>query len=598
MVRTTDEATSGHRCTGTRVPRVEDTSPLTGTGTYLVIVVRPDLRRACLVRDPVARLRIAAVDVPEALPHEGVPDVSVARDLDPGVREQRYTVDGRDTRRPPLAESEVRFVGDYDDLPPVADHATALKAAGSGRSPQSDNLPGQSTGRPMADLDPVLGGTPLLVSVTVHQQSCAPEPMESRGIVAATRCGARTCRRRTPTGCLTTTSPRTRTNRLRRSPVTRPSGGSRDRTSPGDTISAAAPVTRVSRPLTPPRSRARRARRSASSAQGRSTSTRGRPCGNSLETTVVQPAVSAQPGDQVSPLSSPPDRIQTNPTMESRYLMPGRVEGKVAFITGAARGQGRSHAVRLAEEGADIIAVDVCKQLDGVTFRMSTPEDLEETVSQVQKLGRRIHAVQADVRDHDALKAAVDDGVAEFGRLDIVVANAGLGSTGATLDVMDEKTWRDMIDVNLTGVWLSTRVSTPHIVAGARGGSVILTSSVGGLKGYPNIGHYIAAKHGVVGLMRTMAEELGPHNIRVNTLHSTQVNTPMVMHEDTYRMFRPDLENPTADDFAAVSQSMHVLPTPWVESLDISNAVLFLASDESRFVTGVTLPIDAGALLK
>ncbi|MFE2062912.1 mycofactocin-coupled SDR family oxidoreductase [Streptomyces sp. NPDC059467] len=278
--------------------------------------------------------------------------------------------------------------------------------------------------------------------------------------------------------------------------------------------------------------------------------------------------------------------------------MPGRVEGKVAFITGAARGQGRSHAVRLAEEGADIIAVDVCKQLDGVTFSMSTPEDLEETVNQVQKLGRRIHAVQADVRDHDALKAAVDDGVAEFGRLDIVVANAGLGSDGATLDAMAEQTWRDMIDVNLTGVWLSTKVSTPHIVAGGRGGSVVLTSSVGGLKAYPNIGHYIAAKHGVVGLMRTLAIELGAENIRVNSLHTTQVSTPMVMHEATYRMFRPDLENPTVDDFAAVSQGMHILPTPWVEPLDVSNAVVFLASDESRFITGVTLPIDAGALLK
>ncbi|MFC8519376.1 mycofactocin-coupled SDR family oxidoreductase [Streptomyces sp. NPDC057257] len=278
--------------------------------------------------------------------------------------------------------------------------------------------------------------------------------------------------------------------------------------------------------------------------------------------------------------------------------MPGRVEGKVAFITGAARGQGRSHAVRLAEEGADIIAIDVCRQLDGVTFPMSTPEDLEETARQVEKLGRRIHAVQADVRDHDALKAAVGDGVAEFGRLDIVVANAGLGSDGATLDAMEEKTWRDMIDVNLTGVWLSTKVSTPHIVAGGRGGSVVLTSSVGGLKGYANIGHYIAAKHGVVGLMRTLAGELGAHGIRVNSLHPTQVNTPMVMHEGTYRMFRPDLENPTVDDFAAVSQGMHMLPTPWVEPLDISNAVLFLASDEARFITGVTLPIDAGALLK
>ncbi|MER6523844.1 mycofactocin-coupled SDR family oxidoreductase [Streptomyces sp. NPDC001508] len=278
--------------------------------------------------------------------------------------------------------------------------------------------------------------------------------------------------------------------------------------------------------------------------------------------------------------------------------MSGRVAGKVAFITGAARGQGRSHAVRLAEEGADIIAVDVCKQLDGVQFPMSTPEDLEETVNRVQKLGRRIIAVQADVRDHDALRSAVDHGVAELGRLDIVVANAGLGSDGSRLDAMSEKTWRDMIDVNLTGVWLTTKVATPHLLAGGRGGSVVLTSSVGGLRGHANIGHYIAAKHGVVGLMRTLAWELGEHGIRVNSLHPTQVNTPMVMHEGTYRMFRPDLENPTVDDFAAVSQGMHLLPTPWVEPLDISNAVLFLASEEGRFVTGVTLPVDAGAMLK
>jgi SDR family mycofactocin-dependent oxidoreductase len=278
--------------------------------------------------------------------------------------------------------------------------------------------------------------------------------------------------------------------------------------------------------------------------------------------------------------------------------MTGRVEGKVAFITGAARGQGRSHAVRLAEEGADIIAVDICAPLAGVSFPMSTPADLDETVAQVKALGRRIHAVVADVRDPDALKAVVDDGVTQFGRLDIVVANAGIGSDGTTLDKMTEPIWQDTIDINLTGVWRTAKVSIPHIIAGGRGGSIILTSSVGGLKAYPHIGHYIAAKHGVVGLMRTLAVELGAHGIRVNSVHPTQVNTPMVMHEGTYRMFRPDLENPTVDDFAAVSQSMHILPTPWVEPHDISNAVLFLASDEGRFVTGATLPIDAGAMLK
>lgn len=278
--------------------------------------------------------------------------------------------------------------------------------------------------------------------------------------------------------------------------------------------------------------------------------------------------------------------------------MTGRLEGKVAFVTGAARGQGRSHAVRLAEEGADIIAIDVCKQIEGVQFPMSTPEDLDETVRQVKELGRRIVATPADVRDHDALKAAVDQGVAELGRLDIVCANAGLGSDGDLMAEMTAETWQNTIDVNLTGVWQTAKVSIPHLIAGGRGGSIVLTSSVGGLRGHAHIGHYIAAKHGVIGLMRTLAWELGPHNIRVNSVCPTQVNTPMVMHEGTYRMFRPDLENPTVDDFAAVSQSMHLLPTPWVEPRDISNAIVYLSSDEGRFVTGVALPIDAGALLK
>ncbi|WP_330255256.1 mycofactocin-coupled SDR family oxidoreductase [Nocardia sp. NBC_00565] len=278
--------------------------------------------------------------------------------------------------------------------------------------------------------------------------------------------------------------------------------------------------------------------------------------------------------------------------------MAGRVEGKVAFITGAARGQGRSHAIRLAAEGANIIAIDVCKQLDGVNIPMSTPDDLAETVAQVKALGREIVAVEGDVRDLAAMQAVVDDGVRQFGRLDIVVANAGLASDGDRMDEMSEKTWRDMIDVNLTGVWMTTRVSIPHIVATGEGGSIILTSSVGGLRGAPNIGHYVTAKHGMLGIMRTLAMELGDKSIRVNTICPTQVATPMLLNEGTYRMFRPDLEHPTVDDFAAVSRMMHVLPTPWVEAEDISNAVLFLASAESRYITGVALPVDAGCMLK
>jgi NAD(P)-dependent dehydrogenase (short-subunit alcohol dehydrogenase family) len=192
----------------------------------------------------------------------------------------------------------------------------------------------------------------------------------------------------------------------------------------------------------------------------------------------------------------------------------------------------------------------------------------------------------------------VDDGVAQLGRLDIVVANAGIGNGGKPLAETDEQTWQDMIDVNLTGVWLTTKAAIPHMIAGGRGGSIVLTSSVGGLKAHPNVGNYVAAKHGVVGIMRTLALELAQHRIRVNSVHPTQVNTPMVMNESTFRMFRPDLENPTRDDFAPISQMINVLPVPWVEPEDISNAVLFLSSDEGRYITGVPLPIDAGALIK
>ncbi|BBZ12149.1 mycofactocin-coupled SDR family oxidoreductase [Mycobacterium branderi] len=278
--------------------------------------------------------------------------------------------------------------------------------------------------------------------------------------------------------------------------------------------------------------------------------------------------------------------------------MAGRVEGKVAFITGAARGQGRSHAVRLAQEGADIIAVDICKQIDSVQIPLSTPEDLAETADLVKGLNRRIYTAEVDVRDYDALKAAVDAGVEQLGRLDIIVANAGIGNGGATLDKTSERDWTDMIDVNLSGVWKSVKAGVPHILAGGRGGSIILTSSVGGLKAYPHTGHYVAAKHGVVGLMRTFAVELGQHMVRVNSVHPTNVNTPLFLNEQTMKLFRPDLENPGPDDMKVVAQMMHTLPIGWVEPEDISNAVLFLASDESRYITGVTLPVDAGSCLK
>ena len=279
--------------------------------------------------------------------------------------------------------------------------------------------------------------------------------------------------------------------------------------------------------------------------------------------------------------------------------MGGRVEGKVAFITGAARGQGRSHAVRLAEEGADIIAIDVCKRISSnAEIPAAGPDDLAETADLVKNLNRRIVTAEVDVRDYDALKAAVDSGVEQLGRLDIIVANAGIGNGGQTLDKTSEADWTDMIDVNLSGVWKTVKAAVPHLISGGRGGSIILTSSVGGLKAYPHTGHYIAAKHGVVGLMRTFAVELGAQNIRVNSVHPTNVNTPLFMNEGTMKLFRPDLENPGPDDMAVAAQFMHVLPIGWVEPVDISNAVLFLSSDESRYVTGLPMTIDAGSMLK
>jgi SDR family mycofactocin-dependent oxidoreductase len=275
----------------------------------------------------------------------------------------------------------------------------------------------------------------------------------------------------------------------------------------------------------------------------------------------------------------------------------GRVAGKVAFITGAARGQGRSHAVRLAQEGADIIAVDVCADMPGMPYPGATEADLAETAKQVEALDRRIVAARADVRDYGALKAALDDGVAQLGRLDIVSANAGIGSSPHAAQDLAESTWQDMIDVNLTGVWHTAKAAIPHLIA-AGGGALVLTSSAAGLQAYPGVGHYVSAKHGVVGLMRTLALELAPHSIRVNSIHPTQVDTIMIQNEATWRLFRPDLEHPTRADFEPASQEMNALPIPWVDPVDISNALLFLASDEARYITGVPLPVDAGCLVK
>jgi (+)-trans-carveol dehydrogenase len=273
-----------------------------------------------------------------------------------------------------------------------------------------------------------------------------------------------------------------------------------------------------------------------------------------------------------------------------------RVMGKVALVTGAARGQGRSHAVRLAEEGADIIAVDICATTTPM-FDGATDEDLAETVRWVEKLGRRIVSSRVDVRDFEALKSAVDSGVAELGRLDIIVANAGTISYSNALTLPEEE-WDAVVDINLKGVWHTLKAAVPHIIDGGAGGSVILTSSNAGHKGLLNMAHYAASKHGVEGLMKVFALELATHSIRVNTVCPTAVNTDMVRNQRMYDVFRPDLTEPTVEDCKQALRDLNLLPTPWIEPIDVSNAVLYLASDEARFVTGSSMLVDAGSLAK
>jgi len=274
----------------------------------------------------------------------------------------------------------------------------------------------------------------------------------------------------------------------------------------------------------------------------------------------------------------------------------GRVAGKVALVTGAARGQGRSHAIRLAEEGADIIAIDIAGPVEHVSGPPATPDDLAITAKEVEAVGRRIVSIQADVRDQRALDAAVANGLEQFGKIDVVSANAGSINYGPLAGVAEEQ-WQTLLDVNLTGVFHTAKATIPALIAAGPGSSLILTASVGGLKGAAGSGAYIASKHGVIGLMRTLAIELAAHQVRVNAVAPGNVNTDMLLNEDTMRRFLPDEPNPTREQFAEVAGAFHTMEIPWVEPRDISNAVLFLASDEARYITGVALPIDAGALL-
>lgn len=279
--------------------------------------------------------------------------------------------------------------------------------------------------------------------------------------------------------------------------------------------------------------------------------------------------------------------------------MTGRLAGKVAFITGAARGQGRNHAVRMAEQGADIIAVDICEQIDTVTpfYPLATSDELEETVKAVEATGQRIVARKADVRDLDGLQTAFDEGVEQLGRIDIVVANAGIATYGKSWEITPEM-WKDMIDVNLTGVFHTAKVAIPKLIEQGEGGSMVFTSSIGGLKGVQHVAHYVSAKHGIVGLMRTMSNELAPHKVRVNTVHPTNVATMMIQNPGTYSMFVPDDPEPTEEKAIPGMLGLNSLEVPWVECDDITNAILYLTSDDGRYVTGTTMTVDAGAFAK
>jgi SDR family mycofactocin-dependent oxidoreductase len=279
----------------------------------------------------------------------------------------------------------------------------------------------------------------------------------------------------------------------------------------------------------------------------------------------------------------------------------GRVQGKVAFITGAGRGQGRSHAVRLAEEGADIIAVDVCHDIDSLAYSLATPDDLKETARLVEAQDRRIVTVEADVRERAQLVAAIERGIAELGKLDIVVAQAGIIGQKSEQPL---QAWADVFDTNFIGIVNAIHAALPHLQAGA---SIIATGSTAAyMQTLPmqKVGtdsggiSYMVAKRAVSSFVHDLARELAPRSIRANVVHPTNVNTPMLQSEPMYRSFRPDLENPTREDATPAFGSQQAMPVPWVEPVDISNAVVYLASDLGRYVTGTQLRVDAGSAVK
>jgi SDR family mycofactocin-dependent oxidoreductase len=280
-----------------------------------------------------------------------------------------------------------------------------------------------------------------------------------------------------------------------------------------------------------------------------------------------------------------------------------RFHGKTAVITGAARGQGRSHAVRLATEGADVIALDICHDIDTVAYDLATPADLEETERLVAEQGRRVVTAEVDVRDAEALTRAIAEGARQLGGVDVVLANAGIGLMDANADA--RAAFRDQLDINLVGVWNTVQAAAPLMIEQGRGGAIVLTSSAFGLIGRGGDGSggsdgYVASKHGVVGLMRTFATWLAPHGIRVNCVNPTGVATRMVLNPAVEALFGggPGDDGAPAPDPKPVDDVTNLFDVPLVEVQDVTAAVAFLASDEARYVTGVALPVDAGMLVR
>jgi len=275
----------------------------------------------------------------------------------------------------------------------------------------------------------------------------------------------------------------------------------------------------------------------------------------------------------------------------------GQLDGKVAFITGVARGQGRSHALTLAREGANIIGLDLCAKPTTTAYDGATEEDLQETVRLVKESGADIVAEIADTRDYDQVKAVFDRGVEQFGRVDIVIPNAGICSGAKTWEITP-RDWSEMIDINLNGVFHTVKAAIPTLISQQQGGSIVFIGSTEALKGAENISSYAASKHGVTGLMTSLSRELGQYNIRVNSVNPTCVDTHMINNDFVYGLFRPDLDKPTRDDVVGTFAGTPILPVPWIDPSDVSNAILYLVTESGRYITATTMVIDAGFIVK